>query len=89
MAMLFERVYQQPSIGLRSRNPMEELGEELKELKGMTRKLSTNLDPWEFPENKPSRAYINPTPSPSRPICSRELPCLLSEEEDVLNPIET
>jgi len=47
----------QPSIGLRSGTPVQELRKGLKELKGITthRKTNsiTNLDPWELLKTKP------------------------------------
>jgi hypothetical protein len=45
--------------------------------------VSTNLDPWEFPETE-HRLVQGP-----QHICYRELPYLASEEKDVPNLAET
>jgi hypothetical protein len=52
-------------------------------------KVSTNLDPWELPETKPStKVHTQAGPRP-RHIYRKGLPCLASVGEDAPNPIET
>jgi hypothetical protein len=51
--------------------------------------VSTNLNPWEFPENElPTRGHTWADLRPQH-LCNRGLVCLASVRKDAPNPVET
>lgn len=76
-------------------NPVKELREIWKELKGMVTlsigrpTMLTHLGSWELLENKTSTKSPQGLVRGPRNISSRELPCLVSVGKDAPNPIAT